>query len=209
MKKLSKSKKLLIIIPAVFLLILALITTVSIYTATRDTPDLLSWVWHKYNDYCKKKYWEEFPDNEATIYLQNTLTGITIVDQIYYDSDGSWDLYVQADTSEKAELILEKIPELTDYGKSNFKNYDNMDINCQFDHLCDHFVNCVPFEYRYEVTQNDIALSIESSDLDNRRTVCEIFENGKFPGITLIYSNIELSDKVLDNFPDLKKFELS
>lgn len=172
------------------------------------TPQLLSWAWNKYDDYCEQKYREEYPNDPATIYLQDTLSGINVVDQIYYESTGDWNLYVQADTREKAELILEKIPELIDYGRSNYKNYDSMCIYCQLDHLYDHFVSCIPSEYEYRVTQNEISLHVEPHDLAKEKTVCEIFESGKFPGITTIYSDIELSDKALDNFPNLKKFGL-
>lgn len=201
MKKLSKSKKLLIILPVLFLLIF-----VSVKEKWLEMSML--WLVGVYDDYSKEKYYKEYPENEATIYLQNTLTDITLVDQIYYESERNWEIYIQADTSEKAEFVLERIPELTAYGKNNFENYDSMDIYCQLDDLCDHFVSCIPYEYKYEVTQNDITLKIEPQSLANEKTVCEIFESGKFPGITTIYSEIELSDKILDNFPDRKKYEL-
>ena len=60
----------------------------------------------------------EFPNNEQTIYLRDVLKGVGLSDQIYYEQNGDWVLYVRPDTSEKAELILDKLPDIINYANS-------------------------------------------------------------------------------------------
>jgi len=202
MKKPTAPKKVLII----FLIILILIP-VSIKAA----PAAISAALSKYDEYYKKKYYKDFPNNKTTLYLQDTLDGITVIDHIYSEEYGTWFLYVQSDTSEKTEEILEKAPELIAYGRNNFKGFSKIDIYCQIDFLTDHFASCLPYVYMFIIENTDeinydITLCIAPNTIERENMVQRIFENGSFPKISAIESDMELSSEILESFPDLEKY---
>ena len=175
--------------------------------------DLVSWVINKYSDYEKHKYYENFPTDPATVFLKNTLDEITIVDQYYSKEYCEWVLYVQSDTTKKTEEILRKVPELIEYGRSNYNEFSEIVIYCQIDFLTDHFASCLPYVYMFIIENTDeinydITLCIAPNTIERQSMVQGIFENGSFPKISTIESDMELNATILSNFPDLEKYKI-
>lgn len=159
-----------------------------------------------HRDNYKENYRKEFPNNEQTIYLRDVLDGAELSDQIYYEQNGSWVLYVQPDTSEKAELILDKLPEMIDYANSEFDNFQMLIIYCQLDMPSDHFSNSYPCSYSF-AAGNDYENGVEMGiDAGCPNDIYEILRNGEFKGVTGLYSEIDLDEDILGNFPDLKEY---
>lgn len=154
----------------------------------------------------KENYRKEFPNNEQTIYLRDVLNGVGLSDQIYYEQNGDWVLYVQPDTSEKAELILDKLPEMIAYANSEFDNFKMLIIYCQLDMPSDHFSDSYPCSYSF-TADNDYENGVEMSiDAGCPNDIYEILRNGEFKGVTELYSEIDLDEDILGSFPDLKEY---
>ena len=194
----SIGKKLLKIFAVIFTVILLLALT---------APYWGSRLVRLYRDNYKEKYRMEFPNNEQTIYLRDVLNGVGLSDQIYYEQNGDWVLYVRPDTSEKAELILDKLPDIINYANSEFDDFQMLIIYCQLDMPSDHFSDSYPCSYSF-VTDNNYENGVEMSiDAGCPNEIYEILQNGEFKGVTEFYSEIELSNDILDNFPDLKLYK--
>lgn len=201
MKSFFKHKKLLIIIPTILILIFAFIIIF--------VPEILLKVVDVYDDFYKWRYRMDFPNNKETLYLQDTLSDMTLIDQTYDKTIGAWHLYIQADTSEKAELIIEKFPEMMDYGNLNLKNFSALTVNCQIDRLSDHFASCPPYVYKFEAEkdgENEIKLFIDTTYISDQEKICEILGNGRFNSVTLLDSDFELNIDIPYSFPNLKKY---
>lgn len=118
-------------------------------------------------------------------------------------------LYIQADTSEKAELIIEKFPEMMEYGNLNLKNFSALTVNCQIDRLSDHFASCPPYVYKFEAGkggENEIKLFIDTTYISDQEKICEILGNGRFNSVTLLDSDFELNIDIPYSFPNLKTY---
>ncbi|MDE6595464.1 MAG: hypothetical protein K2K44_05590 [Oscillospiraceae bacterium] len=147
--------------------------------------------------------------------ISDILVEIEVLNQNYKDNILHVD--VQADTTEKARLILEKLTDLNEYVSNNsqyFENPNEVYIWCWFNEKFDMPYPVDRYYYRFNINSpNEVYLDIDFVNYDEHEDSFDIFMNKEFPNINEIsvsgdYKNEDDVEEMSSNFPDLKIYRI-
>lgn len=147
--------------------------------------------------------------------ISDILGKIEVLNQNYKDNILHVD--VQADTTEKARLILEKLTDLNEYVSNNsqyFENPNEVYIWCWFNEKFDMPYPVDRYYYRFNINSpNEVYLNIDFVNYDEHEDSFDIFMNKEFPNINEIsvsgdYKNEDDVEEMSSNFPDLKIYRI-
>ncbi|MBD5141744.1 MAG: hypothetical protein HDT25_10100 [Ruminococcus sp.] len=147
--------------------------------------------------------------------ISDILVEIEVLNQNYKDNILHVD--VQADTTEKARLILEKLTDLNEYVSNNsqyFENPNEVYIWCWFNEKFDMPYPVDRYYYRFNINSpNEVYLDIDFVNYDEHEDSFDIFMNKEFPNINEIsvsgdYKNEDDVEEMSSNFPNLKIYRI-
>ena len=147
--------------------------------------------------------------------ISDILVEIEVLNQNYKDNILHVD--VQADTTEKARLILEKLTDLNEYVSNNsqyFENPNEVYIWCWFNEKFDMPYPVDRYYYRFNINSpNEVYLNIDFVNYDEHEDSFDIFMNKEFPNINEIsvsgdYKNEDDVEEMSSNFPNLKIYRI-
>lgn len=150
--------------------------------------------------------------------ISDIFSGVTVLDSGVHAIERTYSkyvsIYIQADTSEKAKLVLEKIPDLDRYISNNsqyFGHINNIAIHCIFEKKIKNYPTD-GYTYYFSVhSPNEVTLYIDFDDFDGHDNPADVFKNNEFPNIKEIGIWGEYDEEAVEeislNFPDLKNYK--